>query len=197
MKEQDNDLLNSVLGIYLAEYQALREELRFFRNARHNLLNFAILSLLGLPTITIGLILLGSAPESIGWLLLILPLPFSALCAAYAGYARSEINLARYTYDRLVPEMKHIIYARDDSSRPSLMGWGDYYGKRAALNNILGAVGELLILALPIVGSFAGFFTLVYRQAINWLPEFGLMMVIDIVAVTGVLVMSWIIFRVK
>lgn len=189
------ELNHAILEIYLSEYKVLREEFQFFHDARERLLNYVIVAIVALPTVIFGLIQTRIAIDSVGLLLLILPLPFIAVCTAYVGYMRNQISIARYTYRLLAPEMKQVVGPAQDPRFAHLMGWGDYWDARSAFNNTARATGEFLVLILPIFGSLIGFTILVVQGLSSWHMEYLALITLDVLGTLGVAILLWLSVR--
>ncbi len=148
----------AILNIYLIEFKELRAELRQYNDARQKLLNYAILALGGAATIAIGL---DPSSETLGGLLLVLPIVFFAFLVASLGYSRLINVAANYSYDVLGKQINEIM-GKLEPKPEHLLGWQTHFRRHATINSGMTGIGEFLTLAVPLVGDLVLYWLLGY-----------------------------------
>jgi Fe2+ transport system protein B len=147
---------------FLAEYEALLSEIRALEREIHELSMYAFVSIAGLATIVVALMNSKHA-EILPVLLLILPLPFTAILFIFVSHLNRITDLGKYVHNHIEPGVNNLIRSSSKSLHFShILQWENLLSARTKidrwLTDGLWAGGQAVLILLPLIVSLAAYY---------------------------------------
>lgn len=122
---------------------------------------YALAAMAGIATLVVTLT--NTSPELLASVLLFLPFPFAALMFSYLGHVNAMSNVSMFIAEYIEPSIQQVLDLDNGKALFQFTGWQEFHYKQ--LRGLTGwisyggwALGQGLIIGLPIVGSMVAFF---------------------------------------
>lgn len=164
IRESDSDNVNKkmLFDALITEYNTLRNEIISIQGEIHQLSLSAFASVAGLAALIVSLEKF--SPVTLASVFIVLPFPFAAMVLSYLGHIAGLTNISKYILNQLEPSINKVIIAGSDATYSSVdaLGWFKFQytempGIRRWYSQGLWALGQGIIIGLPVIASLVGF----------------------------------------
>ncbi len=150
------------LDVLLAEYNKLENQIQQHLRENHELALYSLAFITGITTLVVALLDTKYA-ELLSSILLILPLPFTAMLLSAIGNINMLTTMGKYVSKHIESDVNKILQISSDPLPiRGVLRWETYlYTETSIIDKLLGAAlrswGQAALVSLPLVGSLVAY----------------------------------------